>query len=116
MTTHCQICGRAIKANSKGCIRWNPRPNETLPDGSVAVALHGYRRPGQGWQTASCEGARWRPYETAREAILPAIDRLVGWVQSAHDRLVGLQTNPPAVLESVSYRRFAGRSNTSLVY
>ncbi|TAL65815.1 MAG: hypothetical protein EPN79_11735 [Burkholderiaceae bacterium] len=29
------------------------------------MALHGYRRPGTGWQTASCPGARFMPLETS---------------------------------------------------
>ena len=43
----CQICGRQILAkNGK-------------------IAHHGYRRPGVGWQTGSCEGARCLPLEVS---------------------------------------------------
>jgi|SRR5579859_2934664 len=41
----CQVCGRLIKA------------------GSGLIAHHGYKRPGDGWQTASCQGAKYLPYE-----------------------------------------------------
>lgn len=40
---------------------------------SGKVAHHGYKRPGYGWQTSSCSGARHRPYEQAHDAL----DRLI---------------------------------------
>lgn len=55
MATTCQICGRAIKAKNG------------------FIAHHGYRRPGTGWQTASCMGAKFRPYEVACDALPIAI-------------------------------------------
>lgn len=48
---HCQICERAILARTG------------------LIAHHGYERPGGGWQTPSCFGARQLPYEEDREAI-----------------------------------------------
>lgn len=42
----CQICGRKI-----------------LPDADGKLALHGYQRPGDGQQTASCYGARELKFE-----------------------------------------------------
>lgn len=47
----CQICGRQIFAELG------------------TVAHHGYERPGHGWQTSSCFGAKRLPYETSRDAI-----------------------------------------------
>ncbi len=47
----CQICGRPIFAEVG------------------VVAHHGYQRPGDGWQTDSCFGARHLPYE-ADKAVL----------------------------------------------
>jgi hypothetical protein len=35
----------------------------------IVIAHHGYQRPGDGWQTASCFGARFRPYEVACDAL-----------------------------------------------
>lgn len=49
---HCQICGRPI-----------------LPDESHHLAHHGYERPGIGYQTASCYGARELPFERARDVL-----------------------------------------------
>lgn len=45
----CQCCGRAHLANTG------------------KMAHHGYQRPGGGWQTASCAGARQLPFEVSRD-------------------------------------------------
>lgn len=50
-TMTCQVCGRPILAETG------------------AIAHHGYERPGTGWQTASCEGARHVPIEVSRDAL-----------------------------------------------
>lgn len=47
----CQVCGRAILANTG------------------EIAHHGYERPGMGWQTSSCRGARELPFEVSRDAL-----------------------------------------------
>ena len=48
---HCQCCGRAILANLG------------------TIAHHGYERPGHGWQTNSCMGAKRLPFEVDRTAL-----------------------------------------------
>ena len=78
--TTCQICGRAIKAKNG------------------LIAHHGYQRPGGGWQTASCWGARWRPYEVACDAIQPCIDSLNRYVEKQTEDLNNLIKNPPEAL------------------
>lgn len=75
--TTCQICGRAIKA-AKGLI-----------------AHHGYRRPGHGWQTASCFGAKYRPYEVACDALPPAIKSLEAYIEHERIALAELLEIPP---------------------
>lgn len=50
-TKTCQICGRQIRAKNG------------------VLAHHGYRRPGEGWQTASCEGARELPLEKSDSVL-----------------------------------------------
>lgn len=55
MITTCQICARQIKT------RYG------------SIAHHGYKRPGGGWQTASCYGASYWPYEISCDRIKPAI-------------------------------------------
>lgn len=52
----CQLCGREI-GNATG-----------------VIAHHGYERPGHGWQTHSCEGARFPSFEVSR-------DRLGWWIE-----------------------------------
>lgn len=54
----CQCCGRGHLAN-KGLL-----------------AHHGYQRPGNGWQTASCSGARELPFEVSRDVLGNLIKRL----------------------------------------
>jgi hypothetical protein len=89
MTTTCQICGREIKAK-KGII-----------------AHHGYQRPGQGWQTSSCFGARWRPYEVACDALPPAIESCERFIAMQEVALAALITSPPATM---SYNKNARKS------
>jgi len=48
---HCQCCSRAILANLG------------------TIAHHGYERPGHGWQTGSCMGAKELPFEVDRSAL-----------------------------------------------
>jgi hypothetical protein len=72
-TTHCQICARPIKANTG------------------RIALHGYQRPGHGWQTASCYGARCQPYEVANDALLTYAKMLLGIAAARTDEIGRLQ-------------------------
>lgn len=57
----CQCCGRAIFAETG------------------VIAHHGYQRPGGGWQTASCAGARELPFEVNRDALGKLIVYLKSW-------------------------------------
>lgn len=85
MTT-CQICAREIKA----------------PKG--LIAHHGYKRPGDHYQTASCIGARFAPYETAADRIPYAIDRLRSFIQNKENQLHELLFFPPAILIGQVYK------------
>ncbi len=69
----CQICGRGIFANTG------------------LIAHHGYERPGDGWQTASCRGARELPYETDRTILAEDIVMLKDRLARQQERLKGLQ-------------------------
>lgn len=53
----CQCCGRDILANLG------------------TIALHGYERPGHGWQTGSCMGAKALPFEVSRDRLGEMIRR-----------------------------------------
>lgn len=55
----CQICGGEWAVSKGG-----------------QISHHGYRRPGGGWQTASCLGARHAPYTESRDRI-PFVIRLI---------------------------------------
>jgi hypothetical protein len=76
--TTCQICGRAIKANTG------------------IIAAHGYKRPGYGWQTASCYGARHQPYEVSCSAIEPAIAHGTRVREHTAITHLGMFYDPPA--------------------
>jgi hypothetical protein len=77
MTT-CQICGRAIKANTG------------------LIAHHGYKRPyEQHYQTRSCFGARYAPYEVAHDALDAYEPLLIGWLDDARRRLREWMDSPP---------------------
>lgn len=54
----CQCCARGIFA------------------ATGTIAHHGYERPGTGWQTASCMGAKELPFEVSRDALGRLIDAL----------------------------------------
>jgi hypothetical protein len=47
----CQICGKQHKITNG------------------VIAHHGYQRPGDGQQTASCDGARQKPFEVSRDHL-----------------------------------------------
>jgi hypothetical protein len=83
-TRTCQICGRAIKASSG------------------LIAHHGYERPGWGYQTTSCLGARYEPFERSADRLRQVIQDLEGG-QLIRDRArVAELAAAPASLE---YRR-----------
>lgn len=56
----CQCCNRGILAKQG------------------RIAHHGYTRPGHGWQTASCFGARRLPWEADRSAL----GDLIAWLEN----------------------------------
>ena len=73
----CQICEREILANTG------------------VIAHHGYQRPGNGWQTSSCFGARYRPYEVACDALPLAIKSLAEYVRGQKRHHINLVNAPP---------------------
>lgn len=92
--THCQICGRPILANTG------------------KIAHHGYKRPGNGWQTKSCLGARFEPYEVSRDRIPYAISVYETFVAKQQTDLDELIANPPATL---TYTRGSWTKETKTV-
>lgn len=86
-TTTCQICGRPIQANTG------------------VIAHHGYQRPyrGSGWQTASCQGARYAPYEQSCDRIPVVIDMIRRFIATSQAALTGLVSAPPETLLGERY-------------
>lgn len=82
---HCQICARHILLL------------KNKSDQQV-IAHHGYQRPGEGWQTASCFGARELPYEVSCDALPPYIRMVAGYLERGEYRLHKLRTEPPEIL------------------
>jgi hypothetical protein len=76
--SQCQICGREIKLNSNGKI-WH----------------HGYQRPGNGWQTVSCLGALYLPYEESSERLQEVIETTQELLQKQIEYLDEFTNNPP---------------------
>jgi hypothetical protein len=90
--TTCQICGRRIKAPVG---YGNAATNKAVQFKQVPViAHHGYQRQ-QGWQSASCFGARWRPYEVACDALPPAISSAEHWKVGLEKALAEMLAEPP---------------------
>ena len=88
--TTCQICGRKIQA-TKGLI-----------------AHHGYTRPGNGWQTGSCFGARNLPYEVSRN-VIPDAQRIVkDTIDRRNNQLRSLLDTPPAIINEEVRVRIPG--------
>jgi hypothetical protein len=76
--TTCQICGRQIKAK-KGFI-----------------AHHGYKRPYQeGWQTASCPGAQYEPYEVSSTRLQEFIGEMTRYLTTQQKEQADFLANPP---------------------
>ena len=76
----CQICGRPIKAKNG------------------IIAHHGYKRPGDGWQTASCAGARFKPYEISCDRLPPTIETIKEHITRVETKLEEHINNPPKTL------------------
>lgn len=86
----CQICARPIFAETG------------------LIAHHGYTRPGGGWQTPSCEGARELPFEKSR-------DVLGAWLIRARAQLSGMQqvlkrmTDAPGFLFNLEWTEYTDK-------
>lgn len=93
--TTCQCCGRAIKSKHG------------------VIAHHGYQRPGQGWQTASCWGARKQPYEVTCEDLKGWRDNLVLWISANDDAIADFKAKPPETLEVRTKNTFTGRTDVA---
>lgn len=73
---HCQVCGRQIEANTG------------------KIALHGYTRK-RGWQTASCGGAKYLPYEKSWLALPGVIASIESFIEAQQEYLAQLKGPQP---------------------
>lgn len=104
--THCQICGRTIRTvvgyGSTGAANTDMAAGRT-----DRIAHHGFQRPHQqGWQSGSCFGARWRPYEVASDALPSAIKSTESYIAHQQIGLAKFMLEPPAKLQYTSRRSF----------
>lgn len=83
--TTCQICGRPIKS------------------ASGLIAHHGYKRPGDGWQTRSCAGARHLPYEVSRDYIPVVMSGVREWLKDTENKLTEHIAKPPDIIRLKRY-------------
>ncbi len=80
----CQICGRGILSNTG------------------SVAHHGYERPGMGYQTDSCPGARHLPIEADTAVLAEHIENQIKYLEGMYTRLADI--NAEAVSYGVEYQ------------
>lgn len=90
-TTHCQICARDIKAKTG------------------VIAHHGYTRPGYGWQTESCMGARYPSYEESRDRIPAVLDAYKQTYILWEKNLKEFVANPPATITKRYISPYTGK-------
>lgn len=85
----CQICARPIGIKAG------------------VIAHHGYQRPGGGWQTASCYGARALPFEQSRDTlgkwIVACVDNVAS--HTAHAAAIRSETAPATLTVMDVYGR-----------
>jgi hypothetical protein len=82
--TTCQICGRVCKSKNG------------------LISHHGYKRPGDGWQTASCSGARFLPYEISCDRLPPTIEMIKKHISIVETKLEEHINNPPKILTTIT--------------
>lgn len=87
----CQICARKIMANTG------------------TIAHHGYERPGDGWQTESCMGAKYLPYEESRDRIPAVLDAYKQIAIDWEARLADFKVNPPQEITHAYVSPFTGK-------
>lgn len=76
----CQVCGKHYQA------------------ANGVIAHHGYQRPGDGWQTSSCAGARVEPFEVSKDRLVKTISSVIFLIESKEATLQEWTSCPPAVI------------------
>ena len=80
----CQCCGGSVFAETG------------------VIAHHGYTRPGDGWQTASCPGARHLPFEADRSVLALVIESYGTRIATVEREIHLVQTEAsPVIVQAV---------------
>lgn len=98
METTCQICGRSIKAKHG------------------LIAHHGYKRPQWGFQTDSCLGARYAPYEESRERLVEVMELFEAHIKEEEVAFKTFQENPPETITVRVRKSSWDKEGTEVVY
>lgn len=94
----CQCCGRLIKANTGH------------------IAKHGYRRPSDGWQTASCRGADVLPFEASSQGLAAYVLDLRYEVEQLEERIGKVERAEIKPYIRVTVRDTYGRRSTQRIW
>lgn len=94
----CQVCGRQVKAKSG------------------VIAHHGYKRPYEGWQTPSCQGARYVPYEESYERLKEVCEQVKDLLERTKKRFEEFQNNPPQEFTVLEKKSSWDRQGTEVTY
>lgn len=103
----CQICGREIKTVRAAA--GGPSAQQ-----SDVIAHHGFQRPGNGWQTSSCFGARWRSYEVACDALPAAIEQCQAFITMRKSWMKNWTKNPPETISEMKTNRWGVATGESV--
>jgi hypothetical protein len=87
----CQICGRLI------CSKLG------------TIAHHGYTRPGDGWQTASCDGTHEVPFEVSNAHLIATISHLESCVEELKADIAAVREERVPVVVNVRPHWSEGR-------
>lgn len=79
--------------------------------GKGRIAHHGYKRPGHGWQTTSCMGARMLPWEVSPEGGEALKNAILHQLPQAEEELANLQA--PRESLTMTYKDFRGQTVTN---
>lgn len=76
---------------------------------------HGYQRPGEGYQTASCPGIRFKPYERSPDGVLAMIDSLEAQITDHTQKLADKENWPSVTMMARAKRSAKHLDGTALV-
>lgn len=99
VTGTCSCCQRSIAVGNGG---------------EGTMALHGYSRPGYGYQTASCSGVRYKPLEKSLEGLEKFIEEIGDHRARTSKTLLGADDRSEVTLTNYSARTNTEKTVTVL--